>query len=101
MHSHVHKADLLNKRRPPLAAPPAPAATPIPTATPAGSFYDRTQSGPLLTPATFRPPAAAARESQVAQQRKQLNSRIAALQRELQPIETELATLRRQLLTLN
>lgn len=100
MRSHLHKADILNKRRPPLAPLPAPKRTLAPVAKPAGSFYDSVQAGPLLTPATFRPPAAAAHKSQVAQQRKALKSRIAALQRELTPIENELASVRRQLLTL-
>jgi hypothetical protein len=100
MRSHLHKADILNKRRPPLAPLPAPKRTPAPVAKPAGSFYDRAQSGPLLTSTTFRPPAAAAHKSQVTQQRKELKSRIAALLRELQPIENELAAARRQLAAL-
>jgi hypothetical protein len=98
MRSHVHKAATLNEARPPLAPAPAPkpAATP-----PAPSYYDSIvaagqRRAEKLALDKHTTPTLSLRE-----QRKQLKSRIAALQRELQPIETELATLRRQLLTLN
>jgi len=97
MHSHLHKANALNEARPPLA----PASAPKPAAAPpALSYYDsivaasqrRAEKLALeqhTTPTLTKP-----------QQRKQLKSRIAALQRELTPIENELAQVRRQLAAL-
>jgi hypothetical protein len=96
MRSHLHKATALNEPRPPLAPPPAPA----PKAAPALSFYDS-----MLAAQQRRAEKLALAEHTTptptkAERRRQLKSQERALLRELDPIENELASVRRQLAAL-